>query len=175
MFSVRGFEALFPHTGALGCTVCLIPQLVLLVYMHVNVGPPSLPAATLPTLVLQLPPCHKSSRTWLPISAPPTGLDECFFFNSLVVRLPYSSIFVSSGHFFILNLLSFFLLCKEAKCIYLCLHLGWKSKKNFFFKILFIYFREGKGGRKKGRETSMYSCLLCAPCWGPGLQPRHVP
>ena len=29
----------------------------------------------------------------LPISAPPTGLGECFFFNSLFVRLPYSSIF----------------------------------------------------------------------------------
>ena len=31
--------------------------------------------------------------TRLPISTPPTSLDECFFFNSLVVRLPYSSIF----------------------------------------------------------------------------------
>ena len=45
----------------------------------------------------------------------------------------------------------------------------------FFFKILFIYFREGKGGRKRGRETSMCGCLLCAPYWGLGLQPRHVP
>ena len=28
--------------------------------------------------------------------------------------------------------------------------------KNFFLKIVFIYFlREGKGGRKKGRETLM--------------------
>ena len=26
---------------------------------------------------------------WLPVSAPPTGLDECFFFNSLAVRLTY--------------------------------------------------------------------------------------
>ena len=38
-------------------------------------------------------PCHMSSLPWLPVSAPPTGLDECFFFNSLVVALPYSSIF----------------------------------------------------------------------------------
>ena len=45
----------------------------------------------------------------------------------------------------------------------------------FFFKILFIYFREGKGGRKKGRETSMCGWLSCAPNWGPGPQPRHVP
>ena len=32
-----------------------------------------------------------------------------------------------SGNFLFLNLLSFFRLCKEAKCIYLCLYLGWKS------------------------------------------------
>ena len=41
----------------------------------------------------QLPPCHMSSPPWLPISAPPSSLNECFFFNSLVVRLPYSLIF----------------------------------------------------------------------------------
>ena len=32
----------------------------------------------------------------------------------------------SSGYFLLLNLY-FFWLCKEVKCIYLCLHLGWKS------------------------------------------------
>ena len=47
----------------------------------------------LPHLVSQLLPCHKSSPPWLPISTPPTGLDECFFFNSLVVGLPCTSIF----------------------------------------------------------------------------------
>ena len=43
---------------------------------------------------------------------------------------------------------------------------------------LFIYlftFIEGKGGRKRGRETSMCGCLSRASCWGPGPQPRHVP
>ena len=44
----------------------------------------------------------------------------------------------------------------------------------FIKKDLFI-FREGKGGRKRGRETSMCGCLLCAPYWGPGPKPRHVP
>ena len=85
------FEALFPHTGTLGCAVChLVHQLL-----------PRQPAAALPTplhnppplWVRQPPPCHKSSLPQLPISAPPTGLDEYIFFNSLVVRLPYSSIF----------------------------------------------------------------------------------
>ena len=33
-------------------------------------------------------PCQESSPPRLPVSAPPTGLDECFFFISLVVRLP---------------------------------------------------------------------------------------
>ena len=46
----------------------------------------------------------------------------------------------------------------------------------FLFKILFIYFLQSrKGGRKRGRETSMCGCLLCVSYWGPGLQPRHVP
>ena len=72
--------------------------------------------------------CCKSSMPQLPISASPTILDECFFFNSLVVGLPYSSIFWQFWLFLFLNLLlSFFWLCKEAQCVYLPLHLGWKS------------------------------------------------
>ena len=90
VFSVRGFEALFPHTVAWGCMVCPTPQLFLLVYLHANVGPPS----------CQLLPCHASSLPWLPVCAPPTSLDECFFFNSLVVRLPYGSIFWQFWLFF---------------------------------------------------------------------------
>ena len=46
-------------------------------------GTPALPATTLPQVL----------SPQLPISAPPTSLDECFFFSSLVVRLPCSSIF----------------------------------------------------------------------------------
>ena len=66
--------------------------------------------------------------TWLPISAPSTSLDECFFFISLVVGLPYSSIFCQFWLFFVFKLLlSFFCLCEEAQYIYLCLHLGQKS------------------------------------------------
>ena len=40
-----------------------------------------------------------------------------------------------------------------------------------FLKILFIYFREGKGGRKIGRERSMCGCLSHAPYRGSGPQP----
>ena len=47
----------------------------------------------LPHLVHHLLPCCESPLPQLPISTPPTGLDECFFFNSLVVGLPYHLIF----------------------------------------------------------------------------------
>ena len=40
---------------------------------------------------------------------------------------------------------------------------------SFFFKILFIYLqREGKGGRKRRRETAMCGCLSYTPNRGPG-------
>ena len=97
VFSQR-FEALFPRAEALGCTVCLTPQLFLPAYLHSNVGQPTpqsaaslgLPAATLPRVL----------SAQLHVSAPPTSLDECFFFISLVVGLPYSSIFCQFWLFF---------------------------------------------------------------------------
>ena len=136
------FEALFPHAGALGCAVCFTPKSLLLVYLCANVGPRGLPATTLwgllaaawpapchtpPPLGVRQPlPCCKSSLPWLPVSTPPTGLDECVFFISLVVALPYSSIFCQFLLFLVLKLLSFFWLCEEAQCVYLRLHLGRK-------------------------------------------------
>ena len=116
------FEALFPRAGALGCTICLAPQPFLPVYLQVNVGPQGLPATTLwgllaaawpaplhnppPRRVRQPPPRYKSS---------PTGLGEYFFFISLVVGLPYSSIFCQFCWVLFTNLLlSFFWLCEEA-------------------------------------------------------------
>ena len=115
--------------------VCFAPLLFLQVYLWVNVGLWGLLAAALPApfhnlpprWVHQLPPCRESSPRRLPISAPPTGLDECFFFISLVVRLPYSSIFCQFWLFLVFKmLLYFFWLCEEAQCVYLCLHLGQK-------------------------------------------------
>ena len=93
------FEALFPRAGALGCEVCFAPPRFLLVYLCANVGLQGLPATTLwgllaaawPALFHNLPPgqvCqplpfHESSLPRLPISTPPTGLDEYFFFYLL--------------------------------------------------------------------------------------------
>ena len=125
VFSVRGFEALFPHTGTLGYMVCLAPQLFLPVYPHANVGLPSLPAAASPTLVLQPQPCFGSCSPWLPISAPPTSLGECFFFNSLVVRLPYSSIFCQFWMFFVFKFVVVLLLVVRGGTVYLPIPPSW--------------------------------------------------
>ena len=109
------FEALFPHAGTLGCSVCLASQLFIQVYLHANVGPPSLQSAALlgplattlpasPSLARPRPPAASLPGVLpaqLPVSAPPTGLDECFFFNSLVVGLPCSSIFYQFWLFFV--------------------------------------------------------------------------
>ena len=124
-------EVLFPRAGALGCTVCLAPPPFLLVYLCANVGPQGLSATTPwgllaaawpallhlppPLCVRQLLPCCESSPPQISISAPPTGLDECFFFISLVVGLPYSSIFCQFWLLFVCQLLLSFWLCKEAQ------------------------------------------------------------
>ena len=82
---------LFFLPGTLGCVVCLAPKLFLLVYLHANVGLPTPPAAA----------SLRVLSAWLPVSTPPTGLDDCFFFNSLVVGRPYSSIFWKLWLFFV--------------------------------------------------------------------------
>ena len=122
---VRGFEALFPRTGTLGCSVCLTPQLFLPVSLHANVGLLGLTAAPLPTLssnhLLARSPLHPGCPSlpllpvWMNVSSlTPWLLDFC--------TVQFSR---SSGYFLFLNLLlSFFWLCKEAKCIYLHLHLA---------------------------------------------------
>ena len=103
----------------------------------------------LPHWVCQLLPCHPVPQSaaslghpatglpqvlsaWLPVSAPLICLDECFFFNFLVVGLPYSSIFCHFWLFFVFQLLlSFLWLCEEAQCVYLYLHLGRKSPRGY--------------------------------------------
>ena len=127
-------EALFPHAGDLGSTVCLAPLLFLPVYLCANVRSQGLLVVTLPapfipqSTSLWVPPCcHESYLSWLPVSTPPTGLDECFFFITEVVGLPRGSIFCQFWLFFVFKLLlSFFWLCEEVQRVYLHLHLGWK-------------------------------------------------
>ena len=121
------FEALFPCTGALGCAVCFAPLPLVPVYLCTNVGPqrsatgstacPVLRhsesgplglsvrecAAVGPTACPVHPTLPQSAVTQVlstpvPISAPPTGLDECFFYflspwlsDFLAIRFSVSS------------------------------------------------------------------------------------
>ena len=118
IFTARGFEALFPCAGTLGCVVCLAPQLFLLVYLHTNVGPPSPAAATLPWS--SLPGCM--SQSLLPV------LMDVFSLTPWLSEFHSVWFSGSFASFLFLNwLLYFFWLCEEAKHIYLCLHPGQKS------------------------------------------------
>ena len=87
------------------------------VYLCANVGPQGLLVLGLPAPFVP----HSTSlgpatatrvlSTLVPVSAPPTSLDECLFFISLVSD-PLAVRF------------SQFWLCKEAQCVYLHRHLG---------------------------------------------------
>ena len=134
-------ETLFSYTGTLGFVICLAPHLFLSVYLHVKVGPPNLQSAASPGR--QPPPfLPQSSSCHLTVSRLHSG---CPSLPILLVWMHVSSLFpwlldfhkvrfsVSSGCFLFLNLLlSFFWLCEEAQCVYLCLHLGRRSGTMFF-------------------------------------------
>ena len=91
------------------------PQLFLSVYLHANVGLPGPLAATLPQVL----------SIWLPISTPPTSLDECVFFISLVVGLPYSSIFCQFWLFFVFKFVVVLLLVVRGGAVCLLTPPSW--------------------------------------------------
>ena len=113
VFIPIGFEALFPQTRTMGYWICLTPQLFLLAYLQ----------QMWDFLVCQLPhhlcgPLPFPLPIWMNVSSFTPSLSDFY-----TVRCPGSS-----GCFLFLNLLlSFFWLCREGKCIYLCLHLGQKT------------------------------------------------
>ena len=45
----------------------------------------------------------------------------------------------------------------------------------FFWRFYLFIFRDMKGGRKTGRETSTCGCLSRAPCWGLTHNPGTCP
>ena len=101
-----------------------------------------------PRWICQPPLCHKSSPPRLPVSTPPTGLDECslspWLSDCHTVRFS-----VSSGSFLFLNCC-----CPSFGCVrkQVCLPTppSWLEAPKF----LFIYFLERGEGREKERERN---------------------
>ena len=83
--------------------------------------------------VLQLLPCYELSPPHLPVSVPPTSPDECFFFNSLVVGLPYSSIFWQFWLFFVFKFVVHFLVMRGGKSVSTYTSVLARSQKIPFF------------------------------------------
>ena len=117
VFSVRGFEALFPCTGTLGCTVCLAPSCSSQ-FINMQIWD---------CLLLQSLPSRTSSPPQLPFSAPPISLDECFLFNSLVFRLPYCLIFWQVWLFFVFKFVVILLLFVGGSKAYLTMPPSWQE------------------------------------------------
>ena len=119
------FEALFPHSGTLGCAVCLVPQLFLLTYLHVNVGPPAPPvAASLCVLSTQMP-CPSLPLVWVSVSS----LSPCrtsIHFDFLAVLLFFVFKFVIVLHFCVRG---------GTVCLPTPPSLGWKSALEHLFAI----------------------------------------
>ena len=123
----------FLCTGTLGCVVCLAPSCSSL-FIHIPVWnhqlPPRPPSP--PATCVAVHPLHPGypSLPLLPVSTNVSSLTPWLLDFHTV---QFSS---SSGCFLFLNLLlSFFLLCEEAKCIYLCLHLGQKCQLYVLIKV----------------------------------------
>ena len=128
-----------------------------------------------PHQVCQPPPCHESSPpgcpsppllpVWMNVSSSTLGM-------SVFHTVQFS---VSSGCCLFLNfLLSFFWLCEEAQCIYLCFHLGWRScfLFNSWAEITRINFLlKEKRGEKRGTAGWRYD----EPLWNLHLTVTQVP
>ena len=89
-FSIRGLRLYFPELEPWVARSALLPAFLVRVYLCANVGPGGLPVVRLPAPFIPHSASLSPARaTWVlsapvPISAPPTGLDECLFFIYLV-------------------------------------------------------------------------------------------
>ena len=91
---------LFPHARTVGCGVCLTPQLFLPVYLHSNVGLPSLKSTALPgppATTVQASPLHTAARLHPSYRLNVSSLSP-WLSNFYTVRFS-----VSSGCFLFLN------------------------------------------------------------------------
>ena len=90
-----------------------------------------------------------------------------------------TTVFGDVGGFVLAN----WVLTLGLKCLSSCFYYRYVSVylyqntifKNFLLEdFIYLFLVRGEGSEKEG-GTSMCGCLLCAPYWGPGPQPRHVP
>ena len=79
----------------------------------------------LPLPVHQLLSYCESSTPQQPISTCPTSVDECFFFNLLIVRLSYSLIFWQFWLFFVFKFVVAFILVVGGGKVYLTTLTSW--------------------------------------------------
>ena len=134
MLSIRGLRLYFPQLEPWVDWSALLPT-ICPVYLCANVGLQGLLVVRLPAPFIP----HSASlrrttttrvlSTLVPVSAPPTGLDVCFFFYLLGVGLPCCWIFCQ------------FWLCEEAQCVYLRRHLG--SPTFIFLRYFHTAFHSG--------------------------------
>ena len=121
-FSVRGFETISLHWNP-GLRGLSHSPFVPPGYLHADVGLPTLPDASSPgppaTTLLRV----LSTRLLLP--APPLSLNECIFFNSLVVRLLYSSTFCQFWLYFVFKFVVVLLLLVQGGIVYLSTLPSW--------------------------------------------------
>ena len=102
-----------------------------------NVGPPSPQATTSSGLLATALPGVFSTQ--LTVSTPPTSVDEYFFFNSLVVGLPYSSMFCQFWLFFVFKFVVVLLLVVQGGTECLPMPPSWPEVS--FFKKIQYYIR----------------------------------
>ena len=124
-FQSEALKLYFPCTGTLGCAVSLSLPSCFSQFISAQMWD---------CLVFQLPPCRESSLSLLPVSSPPSGLDECFFFNFSVVKLQYSSIFWQFWLFFVFKLFVVLLLVVWGGKVYLPMPPSWPKSCSIILK-----------------------------------------
>ena len=103
--------------------------------------------------------CCMSSLPWLPVSAPPTGLDE-YFFNFLAVGLPCSLFFWQYWLFFVFKLVVILLLVVQGREMFLPMPPSWPElPHSSLFHVWPSLINRLGFGRCACVHTCVYSCV----------------
>ena len=122
-----------------------------------------------------------SFLSWIPISAPPTSLGGCFFFNSLVFRLPNSSIFWQFWLFLVFKFVFVLLSVVQGGRMYLPMPPSWPEVLKYNSIKFYTKPKNVKGSPDWCGSVDWV--LACKPkgCWFnshsghmPGLQARST-